>query len=355
MQDSHSLSVCYRIGRNGTSRTPVSRVYQLAMLVMIVTLLGWPLTSPPPTLSKLVRFVVIRTRIDPVSIDDSKTMAPCPLLLLYSTNGVLIPYTIINEEVTDEQLADLVKPPQPLSSTIPPVVPSSVPSSVPSNMPSNVPSSVPSTIPSSVPSTVPSSVSAPQPLPKVLTSANSLGFIPSSHVRIPPQVVPSVAPPLTTPYRGPPQVVPAAPPQVTPPRGPQVTSSPLVQPKLPVASSPMTTGPARVNAPPVPQFNLKAPQQPATPSQQPAMTPPTFTPTQPTLQRPPVVTPLTSQAPPTMSIRPTATPIRPMSATPGTQGTGTPLMSTPIPANAKTHPSTPPDAEVLHHDKFYFV
>ena len=48
------------------------------------------------------------------STDDVRTLPPCPLLLVLSTEGVLMPYRIINEQSSDDDLRALVHPPQPL-------------------------------------------------------------------------------------------------------------------------------------------------------------------------------------------------------------------------------------------------
>ena len=47
-------------------------------------------------------------------LDDVLTIPPCPLLLLYSTNGDLMPYSVVKEDCPHNQLREIVKPPQPL-------------------------------------------------------------------------------------------------------------------------------------------------------------------------------------------------------------------------------------------------
>ena len=74
-----------------------------------------PLPFPPPFLSPHPSSLLLLLPPHlPFPIDDVRTLPPCPLLLILSTEGVLMPFTVVNETATDNELKDMVHPPQPL-------------------------------------------------------------------------------------------------------------------------------------------------------------------------------------------------------------------------------------------------
>ncbi len=73
-------------------------------------LLPHPLISPHP--HPIISPLTPSSLSSPV--DDVRTLPPCPLLLILSTEGVLMPFTVVNEKATDDELKDMVRPPQPL-------------------------------------------------------------------------------------------------------------------------------------------------------------------------------------------------------------------------------------------------
>ena len=66
----------------------------------------FPPSPPPPPHS-------------PPVTDDSTSLPPCPLLLLYSDRGTLCPFTMINTNCPPDRIRELVKPPGPLPQSSP--------------------------------------------------------------------------------------------------------------------------------------------------------------------------------------------------------------------------------------------